>query len=105
MNWIAYSVLANVGIVFMENVYRRGVYTDFWSALPYIIVPILIVQYGLFNSFRDAPSLFMAWAVLTVVNTLFRVANNWYIGEPFTFAIIAGVSLMLVGAFLIKGVG
>jgi len=103
MHWILYSVIANVGIVVMENIYRRGLFADFFTALPYIIIPILIVQYGLFNSFRDAPSLYMAWAVLTLVNTLFRVGNNLYIGEPFTASIIIGVVMMLAGTFLIKG--
>ena len=102
MKWILWSILANISITFLENTYRKGVHMDFVSALPYVIVPILLAQWGLFNSYRSAHSLFTAWIVFFSINTLMRVGNNIYLGEPLNVHIVVGLVAIMVGAYLIK---
>lgn len=102
MIWILWSLLANVSITFLENLYRKGIYPDFLSALPYIIIPILLAQLGLFHSYKLAPSLFMAWVVFFSINTVMRIGNNVYLGEPINTHIILGIVAIMAGAYLIK---
>ena len=53
--------------------------------------------------FRLAPSFLLGWATFTVLNALVRLGNAGLVGEPPSFLQIAGVSLMIGGAFLVKG--
>ena len=100
--WILHSVLANLCIMGIEYVYRVKSFPDFSSALPYMLVPILIAQYSLFYLFREAPSYLLAWAVFFLGNGIIRVAVSVYLGEPMNGQIVAGLLLIGAGAFFMK---
>lgn len=100
--WIVYSLVANVAIIGLEYLYRTAHFESFSSAFPYILVPILLTQYCLFHSFRDAPNYLLAWGVFTVGNVLLRFVANHYVGEPVSAGTLAGIALILFGAFVMK---
>ena len=100
--WILWIVLSNVSVTYLEWVYRTAKYTSFTESLPYIILPILVTQLGLFYGFRNAPSLFLCAAVFTTINTLLRVATVLYIGEKMLLVNWLGVVLLFLGVMLLK---
>lgn len=100
--WILWIVLSNVSVTYLEWAYRTAKYASFTESLPYIIVPILVTQLGLFYGFRNAPSLFLCAAVFTTINTLLRVATVLYIGERMLAVNWLGVALLFVGVLLLK---
>lgn len=100
--WSLWLLLSNIAIAFIEYTYRSGNYHTFLQALPYIIVPVLIGQYGLFNGFRDADSLFLAAAVFSVLNCLIRVIVIHYLGETLNWINWVGVLLLMLSAILLK---
>lgn len=102
MNWLLWIVLANGGIMWLEYVYRSGSYNSFHAALPYIIVPVLIGQVGLFYGFRGAPSLLFAGAVFTVINVALRMVNSYLLGEVPNIYNWAGVILLICATILLK---
>ena len=102
MHWIAYLFIANCAIAFVEYTYRAGQYESFFVALPYIIVPILIGQFGLFYGFKEASSLFLASGVFTLINVLFRIAVTYYLGEQLNVANWIGVAMLSTSVILLK---
>lgn len=88
--------------MWLEHCYRNGHYGNFFSALPYIIVPILISQYGLYNGFKLSPSLFTAGIVFTVVNTFLRIINSYRLHETIGIYQWIAILMMLIAAVLIK---
>lgn len=102
MHWLLWIVLANGGIAWMEYQYRAGHYSSFWSALPYIILPMLCGQIGLFYGFRGAPSLFLCGAVFTLINVALRVINSFLLGETPNLYNWLGIALLVVSTLLLK---
>lgn len=102
MHWTLWIVLSNLGIFWIEYVYRSGKYDSFTQALPFICVPVLVSQLGLFYGFRGASSLFMAGAVFTGINVALRLINTMRLGETLNAYNYAGILLLLVATFLIK---
>lgn len=102
MNWVMWIMMSNVGIFWLEYCYRVGKYGNFVQALPYIIVPMMIGQAGLFYGFRTAPTLLLAGAVFTVVNVFLRITNSYILGEHLNHYNWFGVVLLLAGTFLLK---
>ena len=102
MNWFLWIVLSNIGIAIIEFIYRTSRYNSFIEALPYIIVPILIGQVGLFYGFRAAPSLLLAGAVFTAINVSIRVCTSLYVGESLNLYNWAGVILLFTATVLLK---
>ena len=100
--WIVYSLVSNIFIIGIEFIYRKGIFDSFASGLPYIILPILISQYCLFHSFKDAPNYLLAWAVFTVGNVMLRFVANYYVGEQVTTGAFVGIAMILSGAFVMK---
>lgn len=94
MSWIAWLVLANASIMGIEYVYRVGAFLSFWHALPWLLIPILIAQYSLFDGFRSAPTLFVAGAVFTLIGLIFRATNTLILGEPLGVWQLVGIILM-----------
>ena len=101
--WVLSTGSAVLCIAYLENVYRTGRFDSWWAALPYILLPVALSQASLFYMFRLAPSFLLGWATFTVLNALVRLGNAGLVGEPPSFLQIAGVSLMIGGAFLVKG--
>lgn len=100
--WLFWIALANGAIMWLEHVYRNGSYTSFWQAIPYIIVPVIIGQWGLFNGFRNAPNLLLAGAAFTLMNVLLRIVNSYLLGEQPNAYQYAGVVLLITATFLLK---
>lgn len=100
--WILWIVLSNVSVTYLEWVYRTGKYPSFIESLPYIILPILVTQLGLFYGFKQAPSLFLCAAVFTTINTVLRVATVLYIGEQMQPINWLGVMFLFIGVVLLK---
>ena len=81
MHWIMWSLVANGGIFFIEYVYRTAKFGSFFHSLPYVIIPILLSQFGLSQSIRHAPSLFIAGITFSVINLILRTVNSIRLGE------------------------
>lgn len=102
MNWLAWIAFSNLGIFWLEYCYRAGKYDGFIQALPYIIVPIMMGQVGLFYGFRSAPNLLIAGAVFTVINVALRVTNSYLLGEHLNLYNWFGVVLLVAATLLLK---
>lgn len=102
MTWLLWILVSNVGIFWTEYVYRVGKYDSFIVALPYMLVPILMGQIGLFYGFRHAPTLFIAGATFTVVNVFLRIINTYRLGEGLNLYNWLGVLLLCVSVILLK---
>lgn len=102
MPYWTYLLIANFAIMVIEYFYRTGQFGSFWQALPIIIVPILVGQYGLYNGFHLAPSIFTAGIIFTVINQILRIANAVILGETVTAYQVVGVALMVVASLIVK---
>lgn len=100
--WILWIVLSNISVTYLEWAYRTAKYPEFFTSLPYIIIPILCTQLGLFYGFRQAPSLFLCAAVFTTINTLMRVATVIYLGEKMLLINWLGVAVLFAGVMMLK---
>jgi len=102
MNWIGWLFIANIGIFWLEYIYRHGTYDSFMQASPYIVAPIILGQVGLFYGFRLAPNLLLAGAMFTLVNVSLRVVNTYRLGEHLNGWNWLGVVLLIVATLLLK---
>jgi len=102
MPWPLWLLLANIFVAFTEYTYRNGQHNSFTTALPYVIVPILLAQVCLFHGFRGASSIFVAGAFFSLCNVLFRVANTYYLGEHLSLINWAGVTMLAASGVLLK---
>lgn len=101
--WILYSIIANITIIYIEWSYRTSYHGNFVDGLPYMIVPILVAQFCLFNLFKGAPHYMIAWIVFTVGNSILRVTSNHYIlKEDLSWVGFVGVGTIILGALLVK---
>ena len=102
MPYWCWLLIANGGIFWLEQCYRNGHYGTFLQALPYIILPILLGQWGLYNGFLLAPSIFTAGIMFTVVNQVLRIINALILGETVSLYQVTGVVLMIVASLIVK---
>lgn len=104
MTWVLASLLANLCIQVVE--YLNHTADGSWLAvLPRTVPFIVLAQWGLFNSYSGAPSLFAAWVVFTVGNSVMRVVmvSTLLGGQVGSWPlVVAGVSGMIACAFAIK---
>lgn len=103
MPWWAFSLVANVAITAIEYLNRAGGYPSFGRALMHTAPLIVLAQWGLFRAWRDAPSLLVAWAFFAVGNCVMRIGSSYFaVHEPPSWVMLAGVALMLAGAYVVK---
>jgi hypothetical protein len=102
MHWFLWVLLSNGGIMWLEYQYRNGTYNHFFPALPYIFIPILMGQVGLFYGFRGAPNLLLAGATFTVINVALRIVNSYLLGEAPNLYNWTGVVLLVIATLLLK---
>lgn len=102
MNWLLYSVFANVAFVGLEYVYRSKMFADYWHSLPLMLPLMILANFLLFNVYRTAPTFLAGWAVLSFGNAVCRFATNALLGEPLHASTAMGVFVMLLGMVLIK---
>jgi hypothetical protein len=105
MPWYIAAIVANLAIAGVEFVNRRSgsLDTGLMETLALTAPLIFIAQIGLYYCWRDAPSMMLAWAVFTVGNTSLRMISSQYmVGEPLSWATVAGVSTIFFGAYLVK---
>lgn len=99
--WILYSILASSIAMLTEYSYRN-VFNTFWESLPYLIVPIMLLQWSLFKLFSTSPHWLMAWSTFFLVNAVGRVALSWWSGEQINMTIMVGVIVIACGALIIS---
>ncbi len=100
--WVA-SIIANFAIASVEYLNRAGGFPDFGRALLVTSPLILAAQYGLFYSWRDAPSFMLAWAFFTAGNGLLRLVSSQYlVGEGLSTLTLVGTSIIFAGAYVVK---
>lgn len=104
MHWTLWLLLSNIAIFWLEFSYRKGNYGTFFEALPYIIIPIMIGQLGLYNGFKYANSLLLAGATFTMINISLRVVNTIRLGEHLNMNYWNwfGVVLLIISMILLK---
>ncbi len=100
--WIVWLLVANASVFWLEYIYRSAKYGSFFDALPYIIVPVLVSQLGLYQGFRYAPSLILAGIVFTLVNVILRMVNVVRLGEHLGLYQVLALLLMVVASILAK---
>lgn len=103
MTWWMASLLANFSIATLEYLNRTAGFVDFRHALTMTAPFILLSQFGLFYTWRDAPSFMFAWAFFFAGNATMRLVNaQWFVGEPLSPLTLAGVGVIVAGACLVK---
>ena len=96
--WIVWILSACGAIFFLEYIYRVGHYDSFWKALPYLIVPMLIGQMGLFYGYRLAPSFLLASVIFTLINQGTRPINISLAGEHLSIYGWLAILCVVIGA-------
>jgi drug/metabolite transporter (DMT)-like permease len=102
--WLLASILANVSINVIEYLNRvcppeRG----FIGQLVYTGPLIVVAQFGLFHAWKGAPSMMLAWACFSAMNSAMRlVSNSLFLDEPLQWRGWAGVTVMFIGMYLVK---
>lgn len=97
--WYQGAIIASCGITAIEYMNRTQGFTSFLGALPWTWPLILFAQWGLFYCWRDAPNnMLVGWAVFFTVNTVLRMGNVLYVGEPVSPWVWLGTGLILAGA-------
>jgi hypothetical protein len=99
--WVFYSLLANLMALILEYLYRTRFYPNYLAGLPVILPIALILQFGLFYSFRFSPSYLSAWLAFFSVNLISRaLISRFVLEEPMSWLTIAGLFLVVIGAIL-----
>lgn len=102
MTWWLSAALACICIQFVEVANAQA--TGGWLAvLPRTLVPIVVAQWGLFYTWKNAPNLMTAWALFTLLNSVSRLAASWLaVGQTFDWRTPLGVAVMIGGGQLVK---
>lgn len=99
--WILTSFVANFSIAFLEWNHRTSGLT--LVSLSRVIPAIAVCQAALWFSWRNAPSVMVAWATLTLGNTVLRIISTHFIlHEPLSVKIWAGIVLISAGTFVMN---
>ncbi len=103
VNWWQASIVANLAIAVVEYVNRVGGYTSFGRVLIVTWPLILAAQWGLFHSWRTAPSMLSAWAAFNLGNVILRIISvRFFVGEPISWVTLAGVALITAGGVVVR---
>jgi hypothetical protein len=102
MHWLLWIIVSNLSIAVIEYSYRAAKFATFAQAVPWLLIPILIGQAGLFYGFRGAPNLLFAGAVFTLINISFRIANSYMLGEAPNVVNWMGVALLVIATICLK---
>ena len=99
MMWLLWGFVASVAAITLEVMYRLRIFSSYWSGL-WLLLPLgMLIQLGLFHSYRDAPRYLTAWAAFFTVNVIGRIVVSFVIHEPVSPGSIVGVFLIIAGAF------
>lgn len=101
--WIVTALLANAIIVTIEYTYRTQAFA--WSAwlLVGLALRIAFMQWCLWYTWHNAPSLLTAWAVFTTGNLVLRIVNAaLFVGEPLSLMTTVGVACVAMGVVFTK---
>lgn len=101
--WWCYSLLAVCSVTRIEYLHRSAGYEHGLAAFLYTLPFVFLCQFGLFYSFRDASSMFLAWIAFTVTSTLLRIGSSHFLlGERVSPVALAGIACVLLGGWLVK---
>ena len=102
--WVVASLVSNVAINATEYL-NRNAPGGWFSVLPQTALLIIIAQFCLFISFKDAPHWMTAWIVFALGNSTLRVAMVYFLaGHEIRHwpTILFGVATVLAGSFAVK---
>lgn len=100
--WVLFSLMANVSVQFVEYLNRSGS-AGFFRTLVVTGPFIVLAQWGLYESWRNAPHFLAAWLVFTVGNAVARLAVSRYVlGETYNWYAAVGVAMIMAGALVTK---
>lgn len=102
MTWWHWLLVSNTAIAVVEYMYRKGSYDSFIVSLPYIAIPVLLGQVGLFYGFRHAPSLVIAGVTFSIINALLRIGNTLVLGEKLGVYQLLALGLMILAAVVAR---
>ncbi len=103
MSWLVWSVVSSLCAVTIETINRIGGHATFWHALVYTGPLIVLLQAGIFYSWRNAPSMMLAWVTFSACTLVFRLLSLYFIvGEPMNLSTSLGVVLVVAGVYLVK---
>jgi len=102
MHWVMTAFMACSGIQVVEYLNRTMGHTGWARVLLWTCVPIVFSQWSLWMTWKNAPSLMMAWIYFTVINSIMRLGTSYMAGETPNLYTYAGVALALGAAGLIK---
>lgn len=103
MPWWVWSIVANLAINVIEFLNRTGGFATPLVAFRTTGPLIILAQVGLFYAWKGAPSMMLAWACFSAMNSLMRlVSNHYFVGEPLSVQGWAGCALMFAGMYVVK---
>jgi hypothetical protein len=105
MPWWIGAIVANFGIAANEYLSRTSPFGYFETLLKRTGPVLLLAQWGIFRTFNGEQNWMLAWAVLTVGNSVFRVASvHWLAADQVSSwpLALAGIGVMIGGAFILK---
>jgi hypothetical protein len=94
--WILFLLQAVLFIIILEYIYRAGHFTSFWAALPFIAIPIILLQFSLYEGFGRAQSLWIGGAFLGAATLCARIFNTYMLGEPLDMRVAVSFGFMLI---------
>ncbi len=102
MTWWMASIVANLCVARVEYVNRitdggfaEVMWINWWA--------IALMQWGLYRAWNGAPSFMFGWAFFMVGNMALRLFTaRMLLEEPVSWLTLAGVSLAIAGAYLVK---
>lgn len=104
--WFVWSLVANVTINVIEYLNRTAGFAHPIDAFKTTAPLIILAQVGLFYAWKGAPSMMLAWACFSAMNSLMRlVSNHYFVGEPLSIRGWVGCGIMFLGMYVVKTAG
>jgi hypothetical protein len=101
VNWLVTSIAANGCIVVLEYLHRTS--SLGWYNVARIVPMVILCQACIWSTWKNAPSVMVAWCALTFGNTILRVLNTHYLlNEPMTGQVWLALVLMTAGAVVMN---
>jgi hypothetical protein len=102
--WMVLVVSGAATIAVYECICRGRVFSRYFSlATQLYFLPLIILSHAfLFYGYRYAePTFLFAWGIYSVTDVLFRIANTYFLREPFRTPHITGLLAVTSGVLLI----
>ena len=104
MVWLLYCLWGAISVALINSFFRANPFKISVMAMVLLATPATIIgtQFGFGNSFKLAPSFFAAWFAGSALSAISGLLCSVFIfNEPFEIVNVLGVTLILIGGFLI----